>query len=90
VIRSRETKILLAKMLSGFANAAGGLILWGVTARKNERQIDCISKFPGGVDGFVGGRDHLIHPGLHMTFRCLQLPAAWHAALAVLSGFSIC
>jgi hypothetical protein len=30
-----------------------------------------------GVDGFVGGPDHLIHPGLHLTFSCLQLPSAW-------------
>lgn len=31
----------LAKALSGFANSSGGLIIWGVDARKNAQDIDC-------------------------------------------------
>lgn len=31
----------LAKALSGFANSSGGLIVWGVDARKNDQGIDC-------------------------------------------------
>jgi len=30
-----------AKALSGFANSDGGLIIWGVEASKNDRNIDC-------------------------------------------------
>lgn len=46
-LRGRDAKKLFARMLSGFANSEGGLILWGVTAKKNEQQIDCITDFPG-------------------------------------------
>jgi hypothetical protein len=31
----------LAKALSGFANSSGGLIVWGVDARKNAQDVDC-------------------------------------------------
>lgn len=30
-----------ATALSGFANSAGGLIVWGVIAKRNERGVDC-------------------------------------------------
>jgi predicted HTH transcriptional regulator len=33
----------LAKAVSGFANSSGGLIVWGVDARKNPDGIDCAS-----------------------------------------------
>jgi hypothetical protein len=38
-----DDKRNLAKCISGFANSSGGLIVWGVDARKNEQQIDCAS-----------------------------------------------
>lgn len=38
---SKEDKANLAKALSGYANSAGGLIVWGVVAKKNEDDIDC-------------------------------------------------
>lgn len=38
---SREDRKNLAKALSGFANSSGGLIIWGVDARKNKEGIDC-------------------------------------------------
>ena len=44
-----ELKKLLAKAISGFANAAGGIVLWGVDARKIDG-IDCIGDFPGVSD----------------------------------------
>lgn len=44
-------KKLLAKAISGFSNAAGGIVLWGVDARKID-DIDCIGDFPG-VDDAV-------------------------------------
>lgn len=36
-----DDKKNLAKALSGFANSSGGLIVWGVEARKNSDGIDC-------------------------------------------------
>lgn len=42
-------KKLLATALSGFANATGGVVLWGVDARKIDG-IDCIGDFPGVSD----------------------------------------
>lgn len=33
----------LARALSGFANSSGGIIVWGVDARKNKEGIDCAS-----------------------------------------------
>ena len=33
----------LARCLSGFANSSGGIIVWGVDARKNDQGIDCAS-----------------------------------------------
>jgi hypothetical protein len=36
-----DDKKNLARALSGFANSSGGLVVWGVDARKNERDVDC-------------------------------------------------
>lgn len=36
-----DDKKNLAKALSGFANSSGGLIVWGINARKNEQGVDC-------------------------------------------------
>lgn len=38
---SKDDKTNLGKLLSGFANSAGGLAVWGVDARKGEDGIDC-------------------------------------------------
>ena len=38
---SSDDKKNLACALSGFANSSGGLIVWGVDARKNADGIDC-------------------------------------------------
>lgn len=46
-MRKGDAKKLFASMLSGFANSEGGLILWGATAKKNAKQVDCITGFPG-------------------------------------------
>lgn len=46
----RDDRRNLAKALSGFANASGGVIIWGVNARKNEEGIDCaveLQEIPG-------------------------------------------
>ncbi len=39
-----DDKRNFAKALSGFANSSGGLIIWGVNARKNSQGIDCATK----------------------------------------------
>lgn len=41
---SEDDRRNYAKCLSGFANSNGGLINWGVDARKNADQIDCASE----------------------------------------------
>jgi len=40
-LRGNDDKRNLAKCLSGFANSDGGIIVWGVNARKNAQGIDC-------------------------------------------------
>lgn len=40
-LSARDDKRNLAAALSGFANSDGGLIVWGVDARKNDDEIDC-------------------------------------------------
>lgn len=40
-LTSSDDRRNLARALSGFANSSGGLIVWGVDARKNEDNVDC-------------------------------------------------
>jgi hypothetical protein len=40
-LENKDDRKNFAKALSGFANSSGGLIVWGINARKNERQVDC-------------------------------------------------
>lgn len=40
-LASSDDKHNLARALSGFANSSGGLIIWGVEARKNNDGVDC-------------------------------------------------
>jgi len=40
-LRGGDDKRNFAKCLSGFANSNGGIIIWGVDARKNAQDIDC-------------------------------------------------
>ncbi|MGB6603010.1 MAG: ATP-binding protein [Steroidobacteraceae bacterium] len=44
---NRDDRKNLARALSGFANSAGGVLVWGVEARKNERDVDCAIAAPG-------------------------------------------
>jgi len=44
---NRELRKVFAIAVSGFANAEGGIILWGLVAAKNDEGIDCINDFPG-------------------------------------------
>ena len=44
---NRNDRKTLAVAFSGFANASGGLIVWGVDARKNDDGIDCVTDLPG-------------------------------------------
>jgi hypothetical protein len=38
---NRDERKTLACAISGFANSGGGLIVWGVDARKDADEIDC-------------------------------------------------
>jgi hypothetical protein len=40
-LASLDDRKSLAKSLSGFANSAGGIIVWGIDARKNDQGVDC-------------------------------------------------
>lgn len=40
-LSSRDDRKNFARALSGFANSSGGLIVWGVDARKNTDGVDC-------------------------------------------------
>src|SRR5215469_16821809 len=43
----RDDRKTFATAVSGFANSSGGLIVWGVDARKNQEGIDCVVGLPG-------------------------------------------
>lgn len=53
---NREDRKTLAVAISGFANSNGGLIVWGVDARKDADGIDCAQR-----------GEPLANPGLFMT-----------------------
>ncbi len=63
-LSSKEDRKNFAKALSGFANSSGGIILWGVDARKQQqdgpdcacavRQIDSVSTFVSRLNEFTG------------------------------------
>jgi Schlafen, AlbA_2 len=40
-LSSADDRRTLAKSISGFANSAGGIIVWGIVARQNDQGIDC-------------------------------------------------
>ena len=62
-------KTNFAKALSGFANSSGGLIVWGIDARKNNRGIDCACE-PKPLDDV-----HLFHSKLiEFTSRFVSPP----------------
>ena len=43
---NRDDRKNLAKCISGFANSDGGMVVWGVEAKKNADGIDCVSSLP--------------------------------------------
>ncbi len=38
---NKDDKKNLAKVISGFANSDGGIVIWGIKAKKNDQGIDC-------------------------------------------------
>lgn len=66
----KRWKPTLGVVISGFSNAEGGICLWGVDARKNEKGVDCITGFPGISDakGFASRLNELtpaaVSPGV--------------------------
>lgn len=63
-LTNKEDRKNFAKALSGFANSSGGIILWGVDARKQEqggpdcacggKEIDSVSTFVSRLNEFTG------------------------------------
>jgi Putative DNA-binding domain len=43
----KDDRRTFAKAVSGFANSDGGLIVWGIDARKNAEGVDCAQGKPG-------------------------------------------
>jgi len=54
-LSSRDDRKNLAAALSGFANSGGGLIVWGVDARKNTDGVDCTVELKP-----IDGVNHLV------------------------------
>ncbi len=44
-LSNKDDKKNLAKSISGFANSNGGMIIWGINARKDDQGIDCACSF---------------------------------------------
>ena len=44
-LTSLDDKRNFCRAMSGFANSSGGLIVWGIDARKNPEGIDCATEF---------------------------------------------
>src|SRR6476620_3830787 len=42
-LTSSDDRHHIARCISGFANSSGGIIIWGINARKNSDDIDCAS-----------------------------------------------
>ena len=76
-----DDKRTLAEALSGFANSAGGLLIWGVDARKGPDGVDCaqsllpiaqIERFSSAITGLIG---QLVMPRLEGV-RTAIVPAS--------------
>ena len=44
-LENRDDRKNLAKALAGFANSAGGIVIWGIEAAKNADGVDAASRF---------------------------------------------
>ncbi|HOV24267.1 MAG TPA: putative DNA binding domain-containing protein [Candidatus Marinimicrobia bacterium] len=42
---NKDDKRNLSRSISGFANSSGGIIIWGIIAKKNDNNIDCANSF---------------------------------------------
>ena len=75
---SRDDRKNLATAISGFANADGGIVIWGVEARQNSDGIDCacepkpispLAGFVAALNKFTGEAANPIVDGVeHRTF----------------------
>jgi hypothetical protein len=70
-----DDKKNLAKLLSAFSNSMGGLVIWGVDARKNPEGVDCaialtpisnIEKFKSDIVELVSRVIMTRHEGVHV------------------------
>ena len=72
----KEDKSILGEVLSGFANSAGGLAVWGIDARKGDDGVDCaqdvvpiddIERFQSEAQTLVGQLIIPRHDGIHLA-----------------------
>lgn len=87
-------KKILAKAVSGFANSAGGLLIWGVKAKKGPDGLDCalsppapivqIEIFQSEATRWVGQYIQPRHDGVHITIiKSAILPGAGYLLMYV-------
>ncbi|MCJ2136695.1 ATP-binding protein [Methylobacterium sp. J-026] len=87
-------KKILAKAVSGFANSAGGLLVWGVNAEKGQDGIDCaqapaapiaqIELFLSEATTLVGQLIQPRHDGIHLcTIPSASAPGAGYLLIYV-------
>ena len=87
-------KKILAKAVSGFANSAGGLLIWGVNAEKGPDGIDCaqapaapiaqIELFLSEATTLVGQLIQSRHDGIHLrTVPSASAPGAGYLLIYV-------
>ena len=77
----RDDRRNLASCISGFANSSGGLVIWGVKARPDDRDVDCavepslispLSEFLSRLNEYTGQAaspivDGVLHKALEKT-----------------------
>jgi hypothetical protein len=78
---SEEDSQNLGKCLSGFSNAQGGVVIWGVEAVKGEDGLDCIQQLKPFVEfnAFKASIDSKIGPYLmprHEDIEAIALPSS--------------
>ncbi len=88
-----DDKRYLGEALSGFANSDGGVLIWGVDARKNADGVDCaqslrpianVGAFQSKVQSLIGEYIVPIHDGVQTgVIPCAAQPAFGYLVLGV-------
>ncbi len=73
-LNSIDDKKNLTRALSGFANSSGGIVIWGIDARKNDKGIDCANELKpiDNVQEFLSRLNSLTGDGVDPTVANVQ------------------